>query len=283
LMRLAPCSAAHGILAFSSWDGICGSNSPWCRRRTALADAELCSALNEFVSDNHLEALVATLMSAESTTDAETSVADEVKNWCIENAAEFFAAQDDDYRRRVDKDMMKEYGLELGLSEEEPEGESEYLDAIIEDMPRFERRREGMEEELSVPETDLPPSMWRQCVGYAYATMRLIEQKGSTGAHGAADFIVNNRGSSEEKVQGCGAIVNSVNAALEGGEIQGLAVIPRDDDSEEGGATVVAVTDPAIGLSLGLTGIVATVAGVSQTVYSLFEICRSYQALVAIV
>merc|ERR1719436_14349 len=130
--------------------------------------------------------------------------------------------------------MMEAYGLGLGLSDEVLQRENEYLDALIENMPRFERRRDGSpEDELS--QTELPSYMWRQCVGYAYATMRLIEQKGSAGAHGAGDFIVNNRGSSEEKVEGCGAIVNSVNAALEGGEIPGLAVV--DDDSEEGGAT----------------------------------------------
>merc|ERR1719189_1069797 len=74
------------------------------------------------------------------------------------------------------------------------------------------------------PDT-LPPFMYHQCAGYAYATARLIHTMGSSRGHGAASFILNTRGTVDDKIEGCGALVNAVNAAAKNGEIQDVTVI----------------------------------------------------------
>merc|ERR1719333_86882 len=76
----------------------------------------------------------------------------------------------------------------------------------------------------------------------------------------------------------CGAVVNSVNDALENGVLEGM-------HKQEDGSVMIAASHPDAKQfeQLGLRTISFTLGGVVQAGYLIMKICTSYQSQIAIV
>merc|ERR1712173_486066 len=73
-------------------------------------------------------------------------------------------------------------------------------------------------QETEEDEAELPAQMWQQCAGYAYAINKMVTTiDDGTGSFAAAIFAMNTSGGPSENLSACGAVVNSVNNALENG------------------------------------------------------------------
>jgi len=241
------------------------------RRRAvvAQADAQICNLVNTFVSSDILDSLIEALIKPDSSTaGAEYKAAAKVGEWCKAQVADMGG-------RRLAEDQWDNYSAFVGDKDPRTTMEDEeYLDLIREKLVKIENLMMGRQQrDIEAP---LPDGMWGQCTGYAFATATLISQLGAARAHAAASFILNNRGTTDDKIEGCGAIVNSVNSAIENGEIEGLSMAEIDADE-------MIVVEESVGKALGLTSVVAMIGGVAQTVYLLMEKCHSYDAMAVVV
>merc|ERR1719461_2109509 len=121
--------------------------------------------------------------------------------------------------------------------------------------------------------SDLPEisaDMWIQCAGYADATAKVITHMDQ---HGAADIMAANlRGTAQERMEACAAIVNSVNSHLRADEVAGMQVVPQEDGRE----MVIVMEESLLSMVQGLT-ITGNLA--VQLATSTFYICNSYRTL----
>jgi len=233
-------------------------SSHFGRRRAeevAFADTDLCLAINELVSDQYFEELIETIGELGSNDKTEGEVASAVGAWCHERAA----------RRRLGEiSAQEEWQIyESEMESVKPGDRSGLTMRHWANSTGFENRRNQRRMGENVPST-----LWMQCVGYAYAASKMIEA-GQT--NGAASFIVNNRGLGGDRVNGCAAIVNSVNYGIDHGFVEGVAF---NDDM-----AVMTLPDEGLVAQLGLQSVVLSAA----TVYVVLHKCISYTALAAIV
>merc|ERR1719499_2483210 len=265
------------------------------RRRTidgetmARADEALCTNIHNYVRDNHLDEMVSALVTG-PTTESEEHVISSVATWCSSNAASLYT---DDSRRRVESQWdayEAMLGLALGaLDEDLQHGSEEYLEKVKqiakESREMVLRRRLTQQ---TGEDVELPAEMWQQCAGYAYAIQKMVTTIDGTGAFAAAIFAMNTSGGPSENLSACGAVVNSVNNALENGV---LGTIDEETKllsgmtSLEDGSVVVAASSPdALHFAeLGLKAMTFTIGGVVQAGYMLMRICKSYESQIAIV
>jgi len=267
--------------------GPCGS-VPWGapgRRRAevlASADVALCTNVHAYVREHHLDKLINALVNG-ATDTAEGAVSSSVAEWCATNAASFNTDDDDD-RRRVETQWdayEAMLGLDLGAQvKDDPEhGSEEYLTKVHEIANESRRlahvRRLTQQTEEDV---ELPAEMWQQCAGYAFAINKMVTTIDGTGSFAAAIFAMSTSGGPSENMNACGAVVNSVNDALENGVLEGM-------HKQEDGSVMIAASHPdALQFEqLGLKTISFTIGGVLQAGYMIMKICTSYQSQIAIV
>merc|ERR1719463_1016430 len=263
------------------------------RRRTvggeAHADEALCTNIHNYVRDNHLDEMISALVTGP--TESEDHVISSVATWCSSNAASLYT---DDSRRRVESQWdayEAMLGLDLGaLDEDFQHGSEEYLEKVKQiakdsrELVHIRRLTQQTGEDL-----ELPAEMWQQCAGYTYAIQKMVTTiDDGTGGFAAAIFAMSTSGGPSENISACGAVVNSVNAALEKGV---LGTIDEETKllsgmtSLEDGSVVVAASSPdALHFEeLGLKAMTFTIGGVVQAGYMIMRICNSYQSQIAIV
>jgi len=168
-------------------------------------------------------------MTADEATEAKVEMAEAILTWCQERA-------DGVARRRADggagewnifaksvRDDLTEIGIDLQGNLADSEA---YLDSVrrLAESNEFMSRRRIDSVDL------LPEGEYNQCAAYSHFTAQLI---GNLAHNGAAEMILN-----KDKVNGCGAIVNSVNAALKSDALPHVQVITLNGQE-------VAVTDDA--------------------------------------
>jgi len=271
-------------------------NDSGLRRRVeavAHADVALCTNVHNYVRDNHLDKMISALVNG-PTTDAEEHVISSVATWCATNAASFADADDDDSRRRVESQWdayEAMLGLDLGAQAKLEHGSEEYLEKVhqIAKESRELAHIRRLTQETEEDEVELPAEMWQQCAGYAYAINKMVTTiDDGTGSFAAAIFAMSTSGGPSENLTACGAVVNSVNNALENGV---LGTIDEETKllsgmtSLEDGSVVVAASSPdALHFEeLGLKAMTFTIGGVMQAGYMIMRICNSYQSQIAIV
>merc|ERR1712173_22628 len=135
---------------------------------------------------------------------------------------------------------------------------------------------------------ELPAEMWQQCAGYAYAIRRMVTTiDDGTGSFAAAIFAMSSGGGPSENIQACGAVVNSVNAALETnalGSTDEEGILSGMASLDDGSVMLSASSPDALQFeALGLKAISFTIGGVVQAGYLIMKICTSYQSQIAIV
>jgi len=264
--------------------GPCGPiawGAPGRRRAEVLATADvaLCKNVHTYVREHHLDQLINALVNG-PTQDQEGAVSSSVAEWCATNAASLGG---DDSRRRVETEWdayEAMLGLDLGAQVEDPEhGSEEYLAKVHEIAKESRRlarlRRLSQETEEDV---ELPAEMWQQCAGYAFAINKMVTTIDGTGSFAAAIFAMSTSGGPSENMNACGAVVNSVNDALENGVLEGM-------HKQEDGSVMIAASHPDAKQfeQLGLKTISFTLGGVVQAGYLIMKICTSYQSQIAIV
>jgi hypothetical protein len=246
----------------------------------ATADVALCTNVHSYVREHHLDQLINALVNGE-TANAEGTVSSSVASWCATNAS----FDDDDSRRRVESQWdayEAMLGLDLGAQDQDPEhGSPEYLEMVHQTAKESRRlanlRRLSQQTEEDV---ELPAEMWQQCAGYAFAINKMVTTiDDGTGSFAAAIFAMSTSGGPEENMNACGAVVNSVNAALDNG------VLGEGMHKQEDGSVMIAASHPdALQFEqLGLSTISFTIGGVVQAGYMIMKICTSYQSQIAIV
>jgi len=226
----------------------------------AEEDAQLCDAIEAYIDETYMNEILSTLQEG-GMSALEEEIAEDVSQWCMGNSEE-------SARRRTDAQQEDQSWHE---SETIEHGSADYVELI---KYRFETNQ-GERRRSDTPE--ISSEMWMQCAGYAIGIAKVISHLHQ---HGAADIMIANlRGSAEERVEACGAIVNSVNYHLRQNEIPGMQVMPQEDGSE----MIVVMDESLLTTMQGILGpsAMAMITGnlALQLAEFMFYMCHSYEAL----
>lgn len=217
----------------------------------------ICHRVTHRFAGHHMLPFVSTMMSSKPMTPMIAETAAEMAKYCEEHVERRRLVEGGDQDWATFVDALIEAGLEA-------KDEVKRHNAISPSLARRlgESGNKRVSEKLQKFVTQ---SGYQQCAGYAAAASYLASKTGK--AKGAEVFAVNAKGSDEEKNDGCGSVVNFVNAKIEDDE--GLNV----EEDEEGHMIVTVAEDLASEFGKLVTAVTLASGAVA---WKLMSLCNGY-------
>jgi len=222
----------------------------------ASEDANLCDTIHDYITSSEKRGkLLLEEMDAHGSNHGELTVTlEQMAHDVFDDCVDKEEAAGRNLRARRDLPDSRLFGLlEEAVEEDDDEFDQWYLDMLFKSAT--DRRRQENDDD------ELDKASFRQCQGYALMTVNLLRHNFMMGA---ATMVSTNTGSPKERIMGCGAVVNSVNAAIENGKILGVYI--------DGGQFKTKSSKIA---QIFIKTVPIAVAGV----FTLFGVCKSYAAL----